>query len=100
VSPEAIVTLVGLAFTVICSIALGAYHMGSHSNRIASLEDRQDKTEAKNETAVRDIGDLKTDFGKLGTRFDGLERTVSEGFATLSALITGKPTRTRTKAQG
>lgn len=75
--PSAWIALAGLAFTVICAIASGAFMLGRVSQRVTALEDRA-KGEvglmAKVITLEAEMRHANTSLAKLGREMESVNR--------------------------
>lgn len=88
---EAVAGIGLLGFTVICSLVGGAYKLGQHSNRIESLEKRQDAADKEGKEAKDDISELKAAMTGLRAEMKGLKDSIAaemhSGFEAVKALI-------------
>lgn len=87
--PSAWIALAALAFAILAQGLVVAFSMGGMFARMKTLEARPTDSDCKQELAV------------LTTRFEGMEKTLSEVAHDLKNLLTGKLTPARrTRAPG
>lgn len=84
---EAVAGMGLLAFTIICSLVGGSYKLGQHSNRIESLEQRQNRADVEKRESDGTISDLKAEMTGVRAEMRAMSNTLSTGLASLEKLI-------------
>jgi F0F1-type ATP synthase membrane subunit b/b' len=86
-SVEAIGGVGLLIFTILCTLVGGSYKLGQHSNRIESLEQRQNRADVEKREADAAVSDIKAEMSGVRAEVRAMGNTLSAGLANLEKLF-------------
>lgn len=90
-----IFTIGGVVLTLLISLMTGAFVAGKHSNRITSLEKRQDKSEAAASAAQSEASKTSAELAGLKATLAALDTAVHDGFARVEKALQSLGSRGR-----